>query len=82
MLFGSYPWYLHTSGFIQLLSEVPQNSCEEAEICTTWLIYISGERKKENPKNLKYSAKDLQTKRAIYCETQKTAKTKPQTPVS
>ena len=82
MLFGSYPQQLHTRRFIQLLSEVLPNSCEEAEICTTWLIYISGERKKENPQNLKHSAKDLQTKRAICCETQKTAKTKPQTHVS
>lgn len=50
MLFGSYPWYLHTCGFIQLLSEVLQNSCEEAEICITWPIYTSGERKKKNQK--------------------------------
>lgn len=27
-------------------AEVPQNSCEKAEISTSWLIYISGERKK------------------------------------
>lgn len=34
-------------------AEVPQNSYEKAEISTSWLIYISGERKKKNPQKFK-----------------------------
>lgn len=45
-------------------------------------IYILEKEKKETPRDIKHSVKDLQNERTVCDEMQKTAKTEPQTSVS